>query len=49
MAKREKRNYNLNSKKGSKIILLILALSFIAVPVIMLIVHLISLATHPFL
>ena len=41
--------YNLNKKKGSKIILLILALSFVVVPVIMLIIYLIELLRHPFL
>jgi len=45
----KKNNYNLNKKKGNKIILLILALSFVVAPVITLIIYLISLMNHPFL
>jgi len=37
-----KKSYNLNNRKGTKMVLLILALGFVAAPLIMLIVQIIN-------
>ncbi len=44
----KKAQHNLNKMKGTKILLLILALSFVVVPLISLIVSIINLRDMPF-
>ena len=44
----KKAQHNLNKMKGAKILLLILALSFVVVPLISLIVSIINLRDMPF-
>jgi len=44
-----KKHYNLNRRKSTNIILLILALSFLAVPIITLIIYSIAVANVPWM
>jgi len=49
MSNKSKKQHNLNKKKSTKIILLILSLLFVAVPILTLIINLVMLSNHPFL